>query len=429
MLPLRNLVRVSAVLAVVIACTTVDAQRRSAPAHAPKLKPKIGSVAGFVSATQLAAMLTGPGVTITNARFTGDNFAAGTFSGALVDLGIDTGVVLSTGHVEDVQGTNSSEAWSTDFDLPGDADLDLLVAPEQTHDAAILEFDVTPATDTLGMRFVFASEEYNEFVGSEFNDVVAIFVNGVNCANVGGHPVSVNTVNASSNGALFIDNHDAKHKLELDGYTLPLDCVAAVTPGVPNHVKIAVADTSDGIYDTAVFIAAGGVRSPMSGAPTTSILAKAIEYYHAAFDHYFITAIPGEIVKLDNGTFAGWTRTGKAFNVFVTGTPDTAEVCRFFSTSFAPKSSHFYTPFAPECATVKQNPNWSFEAAVFNMALPYADGSCPGGTVPLYRIYNDGMGAAPNHRYTTDFDVFGNMVNLGWKPEGVGVGIIACVPT
>ena len=426
--PLRNLVRVSAVLAVVIACTTVDAQRRSAPAHAPKLKPKIGSVAGFVSATQLAAMLTGPGVTITNARFTGDNFAAGTFSGALVDLGIDTGVVLSTGHVEDVQGTNSSEAWSTDFDLPGDADLDLLVAPEQTHDAAILEFDVTPATDTLGMRFVFASEEYNEFVGSEFNDVVAIFVNGVNCANVGGHPVSVNTVNASSNGALFIDNHDAKHKLEMDGYTLPLDCVAAVTPGVPNHVKIAVADTSDGIYDTAVFIAAGGVRSPMSGAPTTSILAKAIEYHHAAFDHYFITAIPGEIVKLDNGTFAGWTRTGKAFNVFVSGTGETSEVCRFFSTSFAPKSSHFYTPFAAECATVKQNPNWEFEAAVFNMALPYADGSCPGGTVALYRIYNDGMGAAPNHRYTTDVDVFNDMIRLGWKPEGVGVGIIACVP-
>src|SRR6185369_15637696 len=109
---LSNLVRVAVVLAVLAAGTTVDAQRRSAPAHATKLKPKIGSVAGVVSAEQLAAMLTGPGVTIANARFTGDSFAAGTFSGGLVDIGIVTGVVLSTGHAEDVQGTNSSDAWS-----------------------------------------------------------------------------------------------------------------------------------------------------------------------------------------------------------------------------------------------------------------------------------------------------------------------------
>ena len=61
---LSNLVRVAVVLAVLAAGTTVDAQRRSAPAHAPKLKPKIGSVAGFVSAERLAAMLTGPGSSI-----------------------------------------------------------------------------------------------------------------------------------------------------------------------------------------------------------------------------------------------------------------------------------------------------------------------------------------------------------------------------
>jgi hypothetical protein len=194
-------------------------------------------------------------------------------------------------------------------------------------------------------------------------------------------------------------------------------------------VKIAIADTADGIYDAAVFLAAAGVHSPGTGAPTNSAITKVIEYHHAAFDHYFITAIPGEIGKLDDGTFAGWTRTGKAFNVFITGTPDTAEVCRFFSTSFSPKSSHFYTPFAPECASVKQNPNWQFEGAVFNMVLPDAAGNCPASTMPLYRVYNDGMGNAPNHRYTTDLDVFNDMMSQGWKPEGFGVGVIACVPT
>ena len=120
-----------------------------------------------------------------------------------------------------------------------------------------------------------------------------------------------------------------------------------------------------------------------------------------------MTAIPGEITLLDNGTFAGWTRTGQAFNVFVTGTPGTVEVCRFFSTAFAPKSSHFYTPFAPECATVKQNPNWQFEAVVFNVVLPDARRHVPTrARKPLYRVYNDGMGGAPNHRYMTDSSTF-----------------------
>ena len=46
--------------------------------------------------------------------------------------------------------------------------------------------------------------------------------------------------------------------------------------------------------------------------PQAPASADAIEYYHAAFDHFFITAIADEITKLDNGTFVGWTRTGRS---------------------------------------------------------------------------------------------------------------------
>jgi hypothetical protein len=423
---LRFAVAIAAVLVISVAAA---APPRSAGPRAPKLVPKIGSINAFTSAQQLAASLAGAGVTIANARYTGDPLAAGTFTGGQVDIGIDSGVILSTGRVGDAQGPNQSDAWSHDFELPGDPDLDALVLPNPTHDAAILEFDVTPAADTLAVRFVFASEEYNEFVGTDFNDVVAIFVNGVNCANFNGRPVSVNTINKDVNGAYFVDNEMGTRNTEMDGMTVPLECVAAVTPGVVNHVKIAIADTTDGIYDAVVFVAGGGIRSPGAGPLTTSTLIKVIEYYHAVFDHYFMTAIPEEIAKLDNGTFVGWTRTGQAFSVFLLGTPGTVEVCRFFSTAFTPKSSHFYTPYAPECAAVKQNPNWQFEASVFDVALPNADATCPSGTRPLYRVYNDGMGAAPNHRYTTDFIIFSIMLQLGWKPEGVGLGIIACVPT
>ena len=227
---------------------------------------------------------------------------------------------------------------------------------------------------------MFASEEYNEFVDSPFNDVVAIYVNGVNCANVGGRPVAVNTINNGSNPTLYIDNTNGLRNTQMDGMTVPLDCTAAANPNQVNKIRIAIADVSDSILDAAVFLAAGGVRSPGVGPVTLSDSVKVIEYYHAAFDHYFITAIPAEIAILDTGALAkDWKRTGQAFDVYVTGVAGTSPTCRFFSASFAPKSSHFYTPSVSECAIVKTNPNWLFEAEVFNMILPSAAGLCPGG--------------------------------------------------
>lgn len=417
-----------AIVCMLTAPAPASPPQRDRATQPQRIAPRIGSVNANTDAAQLAALLAGPGVTITNARLVGDALAAGTFVNAQPDVGFANGVVLSTGRVTDLDGPNQSDTTSTDFGLPGDAALDALVAPDLTQDAVILEFDVTPTSDTISVGYVFGSEEYNEFVNSQFNDVVAIFVNGVNCANVRGLPASVNSVNGGMNADLFVDNALDERDTELDGLTRPLECVAAVNPGAPNRVRIAIADTADGFYDAAVFLAAGGIRSPASGPLTTSILRKVIEYYHAEFDHYFITASADEIAKLDNGTFVGWARTGRAFNVFASDTPGTVDVCRFFSTSFAPKSSHFYTPFAAECDKVKGDPNWQFEDTVFNMVLPDAAGMCPAATTPLYRLYNDGQGGAPNHRYTTELDVFDAMRELGWKPEGAGVGVIACVP-
>jgi hypothetical protein len=424
---MRGLLLLPLLLALALSFPADADAARVAPTTARKMLPKIGITPGGAAAA-LASALVGPGVTVSNARFTGNPAAAGTFTGAAADIAVASGVILSTGNVVDADGPNQSDGWSTDFGLPGDADLSTIVGAD-TFDAAVLEFDVTPAADTMSIRFVFASEEYPEFVDSDFNDVLAIYVNGVNCANYNGRPVAINSINENVNAALFVPNYGTAHNTEFDGFTVPLDCVANVTPGAPNHVKIAIADTSDGLYDAAVFLAGGGMRSPGTGAVTGSNVVRVIEYYHADFDHYFMTAIPNEITLLDNGTIKGWVRTGHSFNVFVSGTPGTVEVCRFFSTAFGAKSSHFYTPYATECAIVKQNPNWQFEAAVFNMVPPKGDGTCDPGLKPLYRVYNDGMGGAPNHRQMTDLALFETMRSLGWKPEGQGVGVIACVPS
>lgn len=132
-------------------------------------------------------------------------------------------------------------------------------------------------------------------------------------------------------------------------------------------------------------------------------------------------------MALDNGVFRGWFRTGFSFNVHTSGTAGSAPVCRFFSTAFGPKSSHFYTSHAPECAAVKANPNWQFEGEVFNVQLP-SGGACPAGTQALYRIYNNGEGGAPSHRYTVEITERELMVANGWVPEGEGIGVIGCMP-
>jgi len=173
----------------------------------------------------------------------------------------------------------------------------------------------------------------------------------------------------------------------------------------------------------------GGTAAP----PPPPQTAQAVEYYYRDWDYYFVTSNTGEVASLDQGVpdYRGgvWTRTGLTFNVWPQQSGTASPTCRFFSTSFAPKSSHFYTPFPDECATVKQNPNWQFENIAFYIQQADANGNCPSGTIPLYRVYNNGEGGAPNHRYTTSLAVANQMVAQGWVFEGNGnPPVFACVP-
>jgi Repeat of unknown function (DUF5648) len=109
-------------------------------------------------------------------------------------------------------------------------------------------------------------------------------------------------------------------------------------------------------------------------------------------------------------------------------------VCRFFSgATFAPRSSHFYTPYAAECDTVDAGHAWEFEKLGFFLALPVGagngNGTCPTSTVPLYRAFNAMRGGAPNHRYTTRASTLDAMIAAGWIMEGeASTRVFACVP-
>ncbi len=156
--------------------------------------------------------------------------------------------------------------------------------------------------------------------------------------------------------------------------------------------------------------------------------APVVEFHHAGMDHYFYTSNPDEIALLDGGA-GGWARTGESFNAYANATGDRADVCRFFSAAFAPKSSHLFTADAIECEAVKHYPAWTFEGIAFGSPLPDANGNCAEGTRPVFRLFNNGQGGAPAHRLVTDQITQIAMIHAGWLPEGFGDNRVAmCAP-
>ena len=145
-----------------------------------------------------------------------------------------------------------------------------------------------------------------------------------------------------------------------------------------------------------------------------------VEYYHAALDHYFISALPADIAALDSGALQGWARTGLSFNAYPAAAAGTSPVCRFYLPP-AHGDSHFYSASPQECAEVQAKfPGFVLEAAdVMHIGLPdTVSGSCPTGTVPVYRLWNGR--ADSNHRYTSDATVRNAMLGEGYVAEGYG---------
>ncbi len=121
-------------------------------------------IVGTVSTPEeLAASLVGSGVSISNVTLSCPDGAWGSFDGTNSNLGMDAGIILACGEITNAVGPNVSSGITTDFQDPGDADLEAL-AGQSTHDACILEFDVKATGDTLRFKYVFASDEYTEYV-------------------------------------------------------------------------------------------------------------------------------------------------------------------------------------------------------------------------------------------------------------------------
>ena len=253
------------------------------------------------NATTLANMLAGSGVTISNITKSCNTLASGTFTNVSSNIGVSQGIVLATGKVTSVPQAASSFA-STALTGTGDAQLSTLT-PGTVYDPCVLEFDIVPQGDTLSFKYVFASEEYPEFVCSQFNDVFGFFISGPNpaggmfanknIATIPGStlPVSINSVNGGISGtyngttwngsncisltntADYVNNlNPVNPNITYDGMTIVLSAVSLVVPCQTYHLKIAIADVGDRYYDSGVFLQAYSFTStPYSIAITSQV--------------------------------------------------------------------------------------------------------------------------------------------------------------
>ena len=224
------------------------------------------------TALQMANAIFGSGVTVNSATYSGDPLSSGIYSnGDTISAGVvpgDTGVILSTGRVADFTNssgtTNTNISASTGTNTAGinrDADFDAL-AGRATFDASFLVVNFTPVGDFITVDFVIASDEYPEFVNSDFLDTVGVWVNGVQATvSIGNGEASIGNINSVTAPNLYNDNTADQFNTEMDGFTVTLTFVAPVNPGVPNTIKMGVADVSDPNYDTNFLIAGGSVQS------------------------------------------------------------------------------------------------------------------------------------------------------------------------
>jgi len=256
---------------------------------------------GSVSVNKLIDTLVSgdPNIKVFNATWSGDNASIGVFKNASNDgIGIDSGVILTSGSIYNAKGPNNSDGKSKSFGGPGDALLTEMVGVS-TYDATVLEFDFISKKDTIAFQYVFASEEYNEYVG-QYNDVFGFFLDGKNIALVPGSNdvVSINNINKNKNSAYFHNNDPSELKpppynIQYDGFTSVLVAKAKIEPNVVHHLKLVIADAKDSALDSAVFLKG---KSFSTEVPPPVV---ATDCQSATVDDYFNnTCVPGQPCNL-----------------------------------------------------------------------------------------------------------------------------------
>ncbi len=218
-----------------------------------------------VSNAALISNLAGQGISISNISMHCNTAAYGTFTnGAASSIGLNNGLLLTTGGATLAADTNSSNGQTDCWDdTLVDADLSTL-EPLAIIDPCIIEFDMVPQCNQLTIRYVFGSEEYPEYVSSGYNDAFGFFITGPNplggnysSLNIAQLPngtiASIDNINNVTNSAFYVNNANST-TIEYDGLTTQINSTVNLIPCLSYHFKLAIADAGDCAYDSGVFI-------------------------------------------------------------------------------------------------------------------------------------------------------------------------------
>ncbi|WP_143065660.1 choice-of-anchor L domain-containing protein, partial [Flavobacterium urocaniciphilum] len=241
----------------------------------------------YSPADLILSKLIGPGLAVSNVKY--NNSAANAFvtnnqlgfystGSTATNLGLTSGLIMTNGSATGAIGPNSANGSTTASNTPMNGDPDLsLITTMSINNICILEFDFVPLGPEVKFEYVFASEEYPEYVNSSFNDVFGFFlsgpgisgpfsngakniallpnsttpisINNVNCGNASGCPA---TLPGNTNCAYYVNNCGGAH-IQYDGFTTVLTARSEVQCGQTYHIKLALADAGDSAFDSAVF--------------------------------------------------------------------------------------------------------------------------------------------------------------------------------
>lgn len=234
----------------------------------------------FQKIEEIVGNLGGEGVVITNIKC---NCPEGSFDikpayGSFEDhanlLGLENGLILTTGSAPGARGPNNSSGFSQNNNhTSSDQDLEKLIDVTETelYDICKVEFDIIPSGSLLSFNYVFGSDEYMEY--TQYNDVFGFFITGPgingsqNLATVPGSStvVSVSSINANKNSIYYRSNEvwnaPSANYIQYDGYTTVLKAAVKVIPCQKYHLRLTIADNKDPFLDSGVFIEEGSITS------------------------------------------------------------------------------------------------------------------------------------------------------------------------
>lgn len=227
------------------------------------------------------------GIKITSIESRIHSDGIGLFSDPQKLLGIKDGIVLATGNLDSIKGPNKRFGMSSHFNGIGRYQDEDFITRAENFDAMVLKINFIPTFDSICFEYCFGSEEYPEFVNSEFNDLFELYfkpkgstvTGSTNIALLPNHQtVCINEINKNKNSDYFIDNtfenHFDKYKknwapfnqnlfdnYEYDGFTKLLTAGSKVIPGKEYELKIIICDLNDFNFDSGVFLKSKSFRS------------------------------------------------------------------------------------------------------------------------------------------------------------------------